>query len=294
MTTGITSDMSLSKSSPPGVSVLARDLGELLESPRWHPMRQCISLVDIPSGRLFEIPQGTQRVTEYATGLASLGAALPIGHEGYLLVGETAIWKWSPDAPIDDMTLWATLPSEQGIVSNDALFHEGEVWVGRMDAAVAPGAGSLWRISPERATPVMTGLTLPNGLVPTEDGGALLFAESSAQCIYQVPWDAEYQRASRPDPFLETPDWTPDGLARDAFGHLWVARWGEGKVTRPATPSTPQLDVVVPTPQTTALAFDANGAMYVTTGRESFTAEERAIDPLAGSVFRIDVPGWGG
>ena len=57
--------------------VLARDLGELLESPRWHPTRRCISLVDIPTGSVIEITPGTHVVVEYNPGIVPLGAALP-------------------------------------------------------------------------------------------------------------------------------------------------------------------------------------------------------------------------
>ena len=270
--------------------VLAADLGELLEAPRWHTTRQCISLVDIPTGRLIEISPGSHRVTEHHTGVAPLGAALPIGHSGYLLVGAEGIWKWSPDDPPGRIVRWAAIPPQRGIVSNDAILHDGAVWVGRMDAGAAPGAGSLWRITPEKAVPIATGLTLPNGLVPASDGRALLFAESSAERIYRVALDAEKGNSKNLEPFLETPGWTPDGLARDPLGHLWVARWGEGLVTRVRTRTTPPMDVIVPTPQTTAAAFDTDGNMYITTGREDLTAEQRILDPLAGSVFFVSRP----
>ena len=162
--------------------VLARDLGELLESPRWHPTRQCISLVDIPTGRVIEITPGTHVVVEYSPGVAPLGAALPY-NSGYLLVGADGIWEWSPNGAT---TLWGSIPAQPRIVSNDAVFHAGAVWVGRMDVHEQQGAGSLWRITPDTAQPVVAGLTLPNGLVPAREGTDLLFAESAARRIYRV------------------------------------------------------------------------------------------------------------
>ncbi len=264
-------------------NLLARDLGELLESPRWHPTRRCISLVDIPTGRVFEITPGTHVVVEYSPGIAPLGAALPY-KSGYLLVGAAGIWEWSPNG---QTTLWATIPHQPRIVSNDAVLHGGAVWVGRMDDHQQPGAGSLWRISPDTAQAVVAGLTLPNGLVAAHDGRDLLFAESAARRIYRVATHARDLDSVDLEPLLEVPDWIPDGLARDASGHLWVARWGEGIVTRVATSSAPALDVTVPTPQTTAAAFDAQGALYITTGRESLDPMQRSSDPLAGSIFVV-------
>lgn len=262
--------------------VLARDVGEVLESPRWHPTRRCISLVDIPTGRVFEI-ETAGHVVEYSPGIAPLGAALPYG-SGYLLVGADGIWEWSPDG---QTTLWATIPAQPRIVSNDAILHCGAAWVGRMDDHEQPGAGSLWRITPDTNQTVVAGLTLPNGLVPTSDGRDLLFAESAARRIYRVPTDPRHRDPVTLEPFLEVPDWIPDGLARDPSGDLWVARWGEGIVTRVATSSAPAFDVTVPTPQSTAAAFDPQGALYITTGHENFDPVQRASDPLAGSIFVV-------
>jgi len=261
---------------------LAQDLGELLESPRWHPTRQRISLVDVPTGRVIEIAPDAHTVLEYQTGIKPLSAALPWNASGYLLVGSEDIWAWSPKGPAK---LWAEIPQEPGIVSNDALLHDGAVWIGRMDVHERPGAGSLWRISPGVAQLVAGGLTLPNGLVPTRDDRGILFAESVARRVYRIPVDAHSLDPHSLDLYLDVPDWIPDGLARDHLGHLWVARWGEGAVTRIPTASLPQLDVHVPTSQTTAAAFDPLGVMYVTTARENFDAQQRLADPLAGSVF---------
>jgi sugar lactone lactonase YvrE len=263
--------------------VIARDVGEVLESPRWHPARRCISLVDIPTGQVFEIKPDTHVLVEHSPGITPLGAALPYG-SGYLLVGADGIWEWSPNG---QTTMWATIPTQPSIVSNDAVLHRGAVWVGRMDDHEEPGAGSLWRITPDTAQAVVAGLTLPNGLVPTSDGRGLLFAESAARRIYRVPTDQSHLGSVTLEPFLEVPDWIPDGLARDPSGHLWVARWGEGIVTRVATSSAPGVDVTVPTPQTTAAAFDPQGAMYITTGREDFDTIHRSSDRLAGSIFVV-------
>lgn len=263
--------------------VLARDLGELLESPRWHPTRRCISLVDIPTGSVIEITPGTHVVVEYNPGIVPLGAALPY-NSGYLLVGADGVWEWSPNGAT---TLWAPIPAQPGIVSNDAVLHGGAVWVGRMDDHEQPGAGSLWRITPDTARAVVAGLTLPNGLVPAHDGTDLLFAESAARRIYRVATQDRDLDSIALEPFLEVPNWIPDGLARDGSGHLWVARWGEGIVTRIETSSVPAFDVTVPTPQTTAAAFDPLGVMYITTGREDFDQMQRSSDPLAGSIFVV-------
>ena len=276
----------IADSRPLHARLLAQDLGELLESPRWHRKRQRISLVDVPTGRVIEIAPDSHAVSEYQTEIKPLSAALPWGTSGYLLVGSDGIWAWSPHGAT---TLWAEIPHELDIVSNDALLHDGAVWVGRMDVYERPGAGSLWRIGPGVAQIVAGGLTLPNGLVPTRGARGVLFAESAARSIYCLPADAQNLNPASLALHLAVPDWIPDGLARDHLGHLWVARWGEGAVTRIPTASLPQLDVHISTLQTTAAAFDPHGDMYITTARENFDARQRVADPFAGSVFAASI-----
>lgn len=270
------------------VQLAASDLGELLESPRWHAVRQRISLVDIPTGRLFEIAPNSGTVVEYSTGLAPLGAALPMGN-GYLLVGSDCVWHWDPARPVGQMTRWGDIPSSPDIMSNDAILHDGAVWVGRMDSSETAGRGSVWRITPSSSTLVVADLTLPNGMVLAPDGKSMLLAESKHRCIYRVPLDAKGLGARQLEVFLDLPDWTPDGLAWDALGRLWVARWSEGRVTCVSEPSGVE-DVVLSTPQVTAVAFDHTGKMYITTAREGFTEVERRSDPDAGSVFTFGSP----
>jgi sugar lactone lactonase YvrE len=132
---------------------------------------------------------------------------------------------------------------------------------------------------------------MPNGMVSSLDKRGVIFAESAVRKIYSIPDDAHNLDLNSLGLYLDTSNWIPDGLARDHLGLLWVARWGEGLVTRIATVSLPQLDVHVPTLQTTAIAFDPLGTMYITTGREHFDAEQRLADPLAGSIFTASIYG---
>jgi len=271
------------------LQLVASDLGELLESPRWHPQRQRISLVDTPTGRLFEVDPNNRTVVEHSTGLAPLGAALPMGN-GYLLITSDCVWHWDLDRPGGQMSRWGDIPSSPDTVSNDAILHDGAVWVGRMDSWETAGRGSVWRITPSSSILVVADLTLPNGLVLSPDGKSMLLAESKHQCIYRVPLDTKGLDARQLEVFLDLPDWTPDGLAWDPLGRLWVARWSEGRVSCVSEPSGKVEDVVLPTPQVTAVAFDQTGMMYVTTGREGFTEAQKSSDPDAGSVFSFGYP----
>lgn len=259
-------------------------LGELLESPRWHVERRKISFVDIPTGRLFELTPDTWEMREFSTGVTPLGSALPWG-DGYLLVGADGVWAWKPHDVAASPEKWADIPSAKGILSNDATFHHGFVWVGRMSESEEPEQGSVWKVGPASSEEIISGLTLPNGMVPSPKAGHMLLAESSDQVIYEFPLDATGLKTDELAVYADLKGWTPDGLAWDHRGRLWVARWGEGKVSCHENSPSDIADVLTGTPQSTALAFDEDGFMYVTTAHEGFTAEEVSADPHAGTIF---------
>jgi sugar lactone lactonase YvrE len=268
--------------------VVASDLGDLLESPRWNDIRKCISFIDSPTGMLFEFSIDSSTLKQYATGVAPLGSALPYLDGSYLLVGANAIWEWMPGST---RLLWAELPEQDEIVSNDAIYQDKEVWVGRMDSKERPFYGSLIRVCEEKISSVVEGLTLPNGLVRWQQGGrpGFIFAESYNRCLYFIPSQDKARPVDLLEKILELPDWVPDGLALDFHGSLWVARWGEGKVTRMSNSGMMMIDVVVPTPQSTASAFTPRGEIFITTARENFSSDQLKADSLAGSLFSLQI-----
>jgi sugar lactone lactonase YvrE len=268
--------------------VVASDLGDLLESPRWNDSRKCISFIDSPTGMLFEFSIESSTLKPYATGVTPLGSALPCVDGSYLLVGADAIWKWMPKG---SRSLWAELPAQPGIISNDAIYQDGAVWVGRMDLKEDLFSGSLIRVSEEEVRLVVEGLTIPNGLVHWHQNQrpGFIFAESYNRCLYFIPSQKQSGPIEILEKILELPDWVPDGLALDFHGSLWVARWGEGTVTRMSNSGRMVIDVVVPTPQSTAIAFTPRGEIFITTARENFSSDQVKADSLAGSLFSLQI-----
>jgi len=87
----------------------------------------------------------------------------------------------------------------------------------------------------------------------------------------------------------------PDGLTIDARGDLWVAIWGGGRVRRYSPDGTLSDELFVPAEQTTCGAFGgpALRTLYVTTGTENWTDEQRRANPNAGLVYRIETDSTG-
>ena len=80
----------------------------------------------------------------------------------------------------------------------------------------------------------------------------------------------------------------PDGMSRDPFGRLWVAFWGGSRVVAFDPDSgQPVAMVQVPTRLTSSCCLGPDGqTLYITTARNTLSADVLREEPLAGSVFR--------
>jgi sugar lactone lactonase YvrE len=84
----------------------------------------------------------------------------------------------------------------------------------------------------------------------------------------------------------------PDGMVRDPFGRLWVAGWGGSQVVG-FEPETwrPFCRILVPTQLSSScwIGPDAK-TLYITTARVDLSDAQLAAEPLAGCMFRAELP----
>lgn len=269
----------------------AAPTGTLLEGPRWTASTSLLSWVDIPTGRLFLFDPDTDEITSHDTGVAPLGAALPHDDGSFDLMGPNAVYGWRPGEgsavrrSAEKRILFAPHPS---LISNDAGIDPwGRLYVGRMSANEAPGAGELLAVEPDGSTrAVARGLTIPNGLAWSADRAWMYVAESVERRVYRVPTGPSGEDWSRREVLIEHDSALPDGIVLGPDEHLWVACFGLGAVERYTLAGVRVASFKLPVSQATACEF-VGGDLYVTTAAEGFREEDWAREPLAGSLFRL-------
>src|SRR6185503_8686605 len=105
----------------------------------------------------------------------------------------------------------------------------GRFWAGSMGYGEEPGAGSLYRLDLDGSVQrILGGLTISNGLGWSPDATTMYVADSGTATVTRYPYDAGTGTLGAGEPFLRAEpdrDGTPDGLAVDVDGHLWVAFW---------------------------------------------------------------------
>jgi sugar lactone lactonase YvrE len=166
---------------------------------------------------------------------------------------------------------------------------QGRFYCGSMAYDVSTGAGTLYRLDPDRTVhAVLESVTIPNGLQWSADGTRAFHADTGTGRIDVYDFDAGTGRLLDGRPFVTVDEehGAPDGTTVDDEGGLWVALWGGGAVRRYDTEGKLTEVVELPVTNVTACAFAGAGSsqLYVTTSMQGVDAD---AEPAAGAVFSI-------
>ncbi|MCX4759727.1 SMP-30/gluconolactonase/LRE family protein [Streptomyces sp. NBC_01275] len=266
---------------------------ELAEGGRWIDGRYVY--VDILSGRLFELPDGTEPATprQLARLDVPLGAVAPVGDRpgAWIAAAGTGIALLAAGGALQ----WLDRPEDRTPVPsrmNDGVADPaGRFWAGSMACDGTPGAGSLYRTDPDgTVVRVLDGLTIANGPAFTADGTTLYLADTAVGTILRCRVDsASGDLVGGPETFarLRDGEGSPDGMTVDAEGCLWVAMWGAGTVRRYHPDGHLLHTLTVPAPHPTSVCLPPSGnRLYVTTARYGVKNPTAA----SGAVLSVPVP----
>jgi sugar lactone lactonase YvrE len=160
--------------------------------------------------------------------------------------------------------------------------------MGTMAYDETPGAGSLYRLDGSGGiAEVLTGLTISNGLSFAPDGRSAWYVDTPTGRVDRLSVDPAMGTVTGRRPLVErvTPG-SPDGIAVDAEGGVWVALWGGSAVQRYDAQGRLTDVVRLPCSQVTCPAFGGPGLrdLYVTTSRRGL---DEGDEPAAGALFRV-------
>jgi len=290
-----TSSPLVSSAIPPVAAVACTVEQTLLgEGARWDGRRGELLRVDILAGRVFRdrvtAADTLVSVADYAIS-GTVGALAPIdGDEGWLLAAGRGFLLLRPDGSQRALEQVAPVGTR---MNDGACDPQGRFWAGTLADDHRPGGGALYRLGRDgRVDVVLDGLTISNGLGWSPDGATMYLVDSGPRLVHAFDFDGDRGTIARQRTLIALPVdvGAPDGMTVDSAGDLWVAVYGGGQV-RHYTASGVLVDIVpIPAAQTTSCAF--GGAtlkqLFVTTGTEGWDDEQRAADPAAGIVYRVD------
>lgn len=214
---------------------------------------------------------------------------------GYVLAGERGVI--ASDEYFSEFESIAELHNIANVRTNDGgCDHLGGFIIGTMAYDERPGAGSVYRIAPDRQIVTMLSpVTISNGVQWSADGGQVYYVDTPTQRVDVFDVDPgtgawSNRRVHIP---VDHPTGFPDGMAIDDEGGLWVALWGAGAVNHYDNDGELVETVVVPgVSQVSSCAFGGNDRdiLYITTSRQGLP---EGVQPDAGSVFAVQTQSGG-
>jgi sugar lactone lactonase YvrE len=273
---------------------------KLGEGPLWHPDEDCLYWVDIHQNRVEQyIPQtGLRKTIQFDSAVTALGIRQK---GGFIAATAEGVGFWDGSSP--KIELFARPESHLPVnrFNDGAVGPGGRFWAGTMCENVdtdAPPPGSFYRVEPSQSVEqVESGLFISNGLGWSPDQAYFYLTDSVRRVIYRYHFNQDSGQISGREEFIRTPDepGVPDGLAIDAEGCIWSARWGGWNVTRYSPQGEMLEEIRLPVAHPTSCAFGGRdlSTLYITSAWTPLSAAERADQPLAGDIFavKLDVPG---
>jgi sugar lactone lactonase YvrE len=265
---------------------------DLAEGPWWDEQRQELIWVDIFAGSIhfLDPDSGLDR---------SIDVGQPIGMVARRQSGGLvcAVRDGIGFINSDENTFELAVPIESAIPGNrmndGACDPAGRLWAGTMATDLLPSAGSLYRISPSlQVTQVLSDVSISNGLDWSPDGRTFYFTDSTMKRLDAYDFDIDTGEISNGRVLVELPDpvATPDGMAVDAEGTIWVAMWDGGCVQRfsPEGMLLERLDLPVVRPTSVAFGGSALNQLFITSARNGLTPRQLQDQPHAGAVFVLE------
>ena len=256
------------------------------ESPLWHRELGLFLWVDIVEEMTYAFDPATGETRTFISG-RPVTALAEAGDDQIVMVTSDGILVGDPAMP----TMRADLDLPDTVRANDGKCDpSGRLWFGTMDRGGRRPLGELMCLDGSVRS-VFHGVTISNGLGWSPDGEVFYHIDSVPGMVYRHHYDPATGSATGREILvdLSSDPASPDGMAVDAEGNLWVAMWDGGAINV----YDPDGHVVhveeLPVARPTSIAFGGPdlGDVYVTSASIELTDEDRRRQPYAGRVFRL-------
>ena len=264
------------------------------ECPRWHPTERALYWVDIyePSLNRFDPKTGENRrwVMPERIGCFAFRKA------GGIIAGmQSGIAFVDLDGGVKVKRLFDLEPHNPESRFNDGRCDPGgRFWAGSIVETLDRRVGVLYRYDPDGTCHRMVdNLICPNGLAFSPDGRTLYHSDSRQDYVFAWDLDAKTGGIKNQRIFLamDMTEGRPDGAAVDADGYYWIAHVNGWRVARYSPDGKIDRTIGLPVQRPTMCAFGGDNldVLYVTSATYPLSETALAKQPLAGSLFSIDV-----
>jgi len=276
------------------VEVLFDARAQLGEGPCWDKERRALFWVDIVGGTVhaYEPDTGKQKSVRMSMYVSSIvprksgNAVVTLQHGFYDLDFETG--RVSPIAEV-----------EKDLADN--RFNDGKCdALGRFQAVTmnmrgTRPTGALYCLEENHSLrKVLSNVTTFNGPAWSPDNRIMFYTDTHTKKVSEFDYDLTSGRIRNRQIVIDLSDQSssPDGMAVDEEGMIWLAQWGGSRISRwnPSTRET--IDrVMIPASLVTSCCFGGKNfdELYITTARMGLHEKELSEQPHSGGLFRARV-----
>ena len=258
------------------------------EGPLWHDGR--LLYVDIEGHAVVYLDPATGEEQVIEVG-ERVGCVVPRTSGGLVMAGDNGYSFLDPDTS----TKTPVADPEPDIADN--RFNDGKCdtagrfWAGTMSCSKNLGTAALYRMDADHSVQEMRpGATTSNGIGWTADDAIMYYIDTPMKKMLAFDFDKASGAIANEWVVVDFPALgikdSPDGLAVDAEGMVWVAICHGGMVGRFDPASGKEIArMEFPCIETTACAFGGENLdrLYITTG-----IKEGLGEPEAGMIFVAD------
>ena len=275
------------------VETLYNSSNVLGESPYWHANRQSLFWVDIEEGLLQELNWLTREVKIWHIN-RRVSLIVEGGDDRLILAVQGGLVNL--DLKTNELVWLTDIENDiQDRRCNDGgLDANGRLWIGVMDIHCKVGQGSLYRLDEFTGVPkkMIEGLTIPNGLVWSQDGDRMYFIDTVSGAVKSYLFNLTNGTITYEKDAVTIPTdmGMPDGMAIDKQGMLWVALYGGYAISQWDPTDGKLLDLIkLPVPNITNCCFAGEQLdhLVVTSAKENLPPQQLIDYPESGNLFII-------
>jgi sugar lactone lactonase YvrE len=263
------------------------------ETPIWIPEEQAVYWIDLGDSKVRRYDPADGQTREWCLDVP-ITALARRGRGKWILATKTGLYFWDQEENRSEFISDPEADNPDLRFNDGAIDPKGRFLIGTLNEQDlnAPD-GSLYRLDPDLGiTKLDTGYAVANGIGFSPDGGTLYVTDMFHGRILAYDYDVEAGDVSGRRTFVDVPAEAglPDGLIVDAEGYVWSAHWGGWRVTRYAPDGQVEREIKLPVANVTCMAFGGRdlNVLYITTAWFMLSDEERAAQPMAGDLFRIE------
>lgn len=247
------------------------------ESPIWW--QGALYFVDIHGQRVhrYDPADGSERSWDVGQ---QVGTVVPRASGGLVIAGDHGFFFLDEETgvltPIADPE--ADLPDNR--FNDGKCSPDGRFFAGTINRTRQPGSAKLYRLDPDLSVHEAFGpVTTSNGIVWSADGKTAYYIDTPRRDVLAFDYDAGQLLNPRVVITTGHIEASPDGMAIDSNGHLWIAFCHGGCVSCFDPANGNELHrIALPCLETTACAFGGPDLadLFVTTGIHRTAKEEHA------------------